>query len=105
MTSELQSELAASAAAAAAGNIDAADRHWRTYIGMLELKMGRTGSVERLTPEIKHEQHPGSTQAVSGEKPRQPAMASGSVSHDGAAGSPASSEVPGAGNLIPGGAR
>ncbi len=37
----------------------AADRHWREYIGLLEVSMGRTGSVDRLTPEpIKQERLP-----------------------------------------------
>lgn len=54
----IKSELAASAAAATSGNTDAADQHWRTYVGLLELQMGRTGSVERLTPAVHRDQEP-----------------------------------------------
>lgn len=57
MTTEqrIKTELAASAAAAASGNTEAADRHWRNYVRLLELKMGRTGSAERLTPAPKRD--------------------------------------------------
>lgn len=47
--------LAASNAAAAAGNKQAADEHWRHFVGLLEFQMGRTGSPERLTPPPKRE--------------------------------------------------
>jgi len=51
MNTELQikTELAAAQAAATSGRIDEANQHWKTYIGLLELQMGRTGSIERLT--------------------------------------------------------
>lgn len=47
----IKTEFAAAAAAAASGHVEAADQHWRTYVGLLELKMGRIGSIERLTPD------------------------------------------------------
>lgn len=46
---EIKTELAAALHFAGRGNIDAANQHWKTYIGLLELQMGRTGSIEHLT--------------------------------------------------------
>jgi hypothetical protein len=37
----------------AAGDGFTADRAWREHLGWLEVQMGRTGSVERLTPDPK----------------------------------------------------
>jgi hypothetical protein len=43
----------ATRAASAAGDAVAADYWWRRCIGLLEVAMGRTGSVEHLTPDPK----------------------------------------------------
>ncbi len=56
MNQQIKTEFAAAMAAATSGNIDAANQHWKTFVGLLELQMGRTGSIEHLTatqqPEI-----------------------------------------------------
>lgn len=52
---EIEATLAASRVAAAAGNKQLADDHWRHFIGLIEFQMGRTGSPERLTPSPKKE--------------------------------------------------
>lgn len=42
-------------AAREAGDAAAIDAAWRLFVGTLEVEMGRTGSVEHLTPEVKCE--------------------------------------------------
>lgn len=50
-TSPAEQYYAAAMTAARAGNTDAADRHWRSCIGELELRMGRrTHAAQPLTP-------------------------------------------------------
>lgn len=51
MMSTAEQYYAAAMAADRAGNTDTADRHWRSCIGELELRMGRRkNAAEPLTP-------------------------------------------------------
>lgn len=53
IASRIKQKLVASLRAMNEGNEALSDMYWREYIGLVELSMGRTGSVERLTPDPK----------------------------------------------------
>jgi hypothetical protein len=61
-SADLQARIKASQfacnAARARNDLVAADRHWKEHIGLLEVQMGRTGSPERLTPDVRPETKP-----------------------------------------------
>ncbi len=42
--------------AVGAMDFEKANAHWRRYVGLLEADMGRAGSVERLTPDVRRDQ-------------------------------------------------
>lgn len=50
LAGKIKTALVATIDARKAGDEPAADRHWREYVGLIELSMGRVNSSARLTP-------------------------------------------------------